>query len=169
MAAIHYKLNNAQRAATGFTDLYVVKYDNTSDLDKTGQTDNDTISVTLDDGMEIGDLVRLPVFAQIKTAFTSPAATPVDTLTVSVGITGSTASLLAASNLITTGPVSIAANVGYASGEAIAEYVWTAATNDLLADFNPDSSAKCSELSAGEVWIWADIKRTTELMGAIQA
>ena len=144
----------------GFTDLFTVTH---ADL-VAAAADGVLEAVTLDT-LAFGDIV-FDAMMEVKTAWGSPAATPVDTLTVSVGYTVATPTeFIAASNLITTGPVAIAAKVAYGHGETWVPYATPTGGVTMYAGFDADASGKPAETNAGELLIWMNISRWADRVG----
>lgn len=151
----HAKLSAAQIAATGFTDLFVI-----TAADLTVTTDDLLQNIALD-VLQLGDVIRNHTLLEIKKAF-SPVPSGNAAVTASVGRTGDGyTDCLAASALVTN--TAIAVGTAYAAGEAIADQVIAAANTTLYCqvDIN-DVDGDLATMTAGEIWIWLHINRTSE-------
>lgn len=152
----HYKLSKDQIAANGFTDLFVVSAD-----DLTVTTDDLLQNIALDTLM-LGDVVRNHTLLEIKKII-APQPSANAAVTASVGRTGAGyVDCLAASALMAAGTAT-PVKTAYAAGEAIADQV-IAADNTVLycqVDIN-DADGDLATITAGEIWIWTYIDRTSE-------
>lgn len=139
-----YRLKNEERGGIGFTDLFVVTHaDFTEAVDDTNQ------SITLTP-LAVGDLVMNNSLLEVRTNANVAAA-----VTGELGVTGSTAALIAASNLLAAGAeyFTVASTVG--------PYIATSAV-DLLFTGNPGATDNLDEMTAGEFWIWVTISRKAD-------
>jgi hypothetical protein len=117
------------------------------------------------DALAFGDVV-FDSAIEVKTAWGSPTATPVDTLSVAIGYTiAAPTEFIAASNLVTTGPVAIAAKVVYGHGETWVPYATPTGGKSIYAGFDADASGKPAETNAGEILIWMNISRWADRVG----
>lgn len=140
----HYHLKREEQAGIGYTDLFIV-----TQADFTEAVDNTNQSITLA-SLAVGDVVMNNVLLEVRTNANVVAA-----VTGAVGVTGSTAALLAAANLLAAG------DEYYISGASIAPYVAIAAV-DLLFTGDPGTTDNLAEMTAGEFWIWASISRKAD-------
>lgn len=139
-----YRLKNEERAGIGFTDLFVVRK-----ADFTEVTNNTAQSIILT-ALAVGDLVMNNTLLEVKTN-----ATVLATATGSVGVTGAVAQLVAASNLLAAG------DEYYSVAATVAPYAAIAAVN-LLFTAVPGAAEALASMGAGEFWIWATINRKAE-------
>jgi len=140
----HYHLKREEQAGIGFTDLFIVK-----EADFTEAVDNTNQSITLT-ALAVGDLVMNNSLLEVKTNANVVAA-----VTGELGVTGSTAALIAASNLLAAG------DEYYTVANSVAPYVATSAVN-LLFTGNPGTNDNLAEMTAGEFWIWVTISRKAD-------
>lgn len=150
--AKHYLLTEDQKAANGFTDLFVIKYDNSTLLAES--TDNTPASVVLD-GLVRGDVVRQDALIEITTAWSGDAAL---TGTVSLGVVGDTTAITPTLTLTTTGTGAAIGGAVVSANQTDAGYVATTGIN-LVAEFTPDADSAVDEWTAGEIRIWVNISR----------
>lgn len=139
-----YRLKNEERAGIGFTDLFVVRK-----ADFTEAVNNTAQSIVLT-ALAVGDLVMNNTLLEVKTN-----ATVLATATGAVGVTGTVAALVAASNLLAAG------DEYYTVAAGIAPYATIAAVN-LLFTGVPGAAEALASMGAGEFWIWATINRKAE-------
>lgn len=153
----HHILKADQRAATGFTDLYVISA--ARDF-ATSTTDDLLLNIKLDT-LDLGDVVRNHTLAEIKKIF-APVPSANAVVTVSAGRTGSSyVDLLAASNLVNS--TAIPVNTAYAAGEAIADVLIAADDTAVYAQIDiTDTDGDIATMTSGEVWIWMAISRKIE-------
>lgn len=136
----------------GFTDLFVV--DVTTDLD-----DADTAETLNLLALNIGDIVFPQVALDVKTNVDGPSLTAA---TGSVGVTGAVTQLTAASNLLAAG------NEHFVPGAAVGAYATVAADIYLVLDFAL-TGCNAADLTAGEIWVWANISRKADRLTGAQA
>ena len=149
----HYLLSAAQKAATGFTDLFVVNH-----ADLTEATDNTDQSLTLD-ALEFGDLVGYHALIEIKQAFDAATVSADNACTVSLGVTGAVTQIIGAS-AIAAGGAGTAAKTGYATAAGGSPYYTPTGGKNLLANFDvTDADGSLAEYTAGELYIWCNISR----------
>jgi hypothetical protein len=146
-----YVLSEEQKSASGFTNLFVITY---KDFAATTTATTD-LPITLT-ALNFGDVVEYNPLMEIKTAF---AGLP-DAIAVSLGVTSALTQFIGASNLVTTGPVAIAAKTAYTIAAAAAPYVTPTGGKNLIANFDvTDATNALSTATAGELWIWVKISR----------
>lgn len=150
--AKHYLLTEDQKAANGFTDLFVIKYDNSTLLAES--TDNTAAAVVLD-GLVLGDVVKQDALVEVTTAWAGDAAL---TATVSVGVVGTATALTPALTITTAGTGAAVGTAETSDNQTNAHYVATTGIN-LIATFTPDADSAVDEFTAGELRIWLNISR----------
>lgn len=154
--ARHYLLSAAQKAATGFTDLFVLTH-----ADLTTATDNTDQTITLD-SLEFGDKVGYEALIEIVTAFDAANVSADNAMTVSVGVTGAVTQIIGASALAASG-TGTAAKTGYATAAGGSPYYTPTGGKDLLATFDiTDADGAVADYSAGEIRIWLNISRWSQ-------
>jgi hypothetical protein len=152
----HYLLKADQKAATGFTDLFIV-----TEADLTETTDNTDQSVTLD-ALEFGDLVGYNALIEIRTAFDAATVSADNACTVSLGVTGAVTQIIGAS-AITAGGAGTAAKTAYATAAGGAAYPTPTGGKNLLVNFDvTDADGSLAEYTTGELWIWVNISRYSQ-------
>lgn len=151
--ARHYLLSAAQKAATGFTDLFVLTH-----ADLTEATDNTDQSITLD-ALEFGDKVGYEALIEIVTAFDANNVSADNAVTVSLGVTGALTQVIGASAISASG-TGTAAKTGYATAAGGSPYYTPTGGKNLIANFDiTDADGALADFSAGELRIWANISR----------
>jgi len=144
----------------GFTDLFTIDY---TDMGvAAAQTDNDNRDVVLD-ALAAGDWV-LDGLLEILTPWNSLTTAPIDTFTASVGPVGTETATIASAYLKTTGTPPTGMVIAKTTYAFTARYLPVAAIN-LVCRFDPDSSAKPGESTAGKLAIWLQISRWADRVG----
>lgn len=152
----HYLLNETQKSATGFTDLFVLTH-----ADLTQATDNTDQSITLD-ALEFGDLVGYHALIEIVTAFDAANVSADNAVTVSLGVTGALTQIIGASAIAASG-AGTAAKTAYATAAGGSPYVTPTGGKDLIANFDiTDADGALADFSAGELRIWVNISRWSQ-------
>ncbi len=155
----HFLLNAAQKAATGYTDLFVIQ----PAVDFTQSTDNTDQTLTLD-ALEFGDIVENRALIEIRSALgTTAEGTGVPStdfaLTIALGVTGATSQFIGASDLAAAGAAT-AAKTAYATANSAAAYCTPSGGKNILATLDiTDADGSLAEVDYGEIWIWMDINR----------
>lgn len=155
----HYLLTAAQKAATGYTDLFVIQ----PKVDFTETTDNTDQTLTLD-ALAFGDIVENRALIEIKEALgTTAAGTGVPSAdfacTISLGVTGATTQFIGASAIAAAGAAT-AAKTAYATAAGAAAYPVPSGGKNLLATVDiTDADGSLAEVEYGEIWVWMDISR----------
>lgn len=141
-----FALQKSQFTKQGFTHLFKVSY-----TDVASQTTDDTDeTVTLLTLVE-GDVVFPEVVVDVKTDFAGITA-----CNASIGVTSAVTQLSANTSVL-----AAAANA-FASSD-VAPYVVPSGGKDLLVNFDPDANTEAlSDLTAGELWIWARISKKAD-------
>lgn len=156
----HVLLNAAQKAATGFTDVFVLTH-----ADLTQATDNTDQSITLD-ALAFGDLVGYHALIEIVTAFDAAAVSADNALTVSLGVTSALTQIIGASALAASG-VGTVAKTAYATASGGSPYVTPTGGKDLIANFDiTDADGALVDYSTGEIRIWVNISRWSQRASA---
>jgi hypothetical protein len=158
----HYKLTAAQRAATGYTDLFTFKATTGTDSEFTAHTTNDLLLDIAMDTLNAGDVVHDKTVLDLRTALTpDPSANA--TVTISVGRTATAyTDILAASTVINAG-TQLAAKTAFATGAAIGHQIIAADSTVLYCQVDiTDTDGALGTITAGEWWIWMSIDRQTE-------
>jgi hypothetical protein len=151
--ARHYLCTAAQKAATGFTDLFVLTH-----ADLTQATDDADQAVTLD-ALEFGDIVENRALIEIVTAFDAANVSADNAVTVSLGVTGALTQIIGTS-AISAGGAGTAAKTAYATAAGGAAYPTPTGGKDLIANFVcVDADGALVDFSAGELAIWCTISR----------
>lgn len=152
----HYLLTAAQKAATGFTDLFVVTH-----ADLTEATDNTDQAITLD-ALAFGDLVGYNALIEIQTAFDAANVSADNAVTVSLGVTGALTQVIGASAIAAAG-AGTAASTSYATAAGGAPYPTPTGGKNLVANFDiTDADGSLADFSAGELRIWCNISRKSQ-------
>jgi len=150
----HYKLRPPQIAAVGFTDLFVLTH-----ADLTETTDNTDQAITLDQ-VEFGDYIAYDALIEIKTAF--DAASADEGLNITLGVNGALTQFIGNSALVSSG-TGTAAKTAYAPAAGGAPYIVPTGGKNIQANFDiTDADGDLEDHSAGEVWIWMNIRRLIE-------
>lgn len=157
--AKHYLLNSEQRARTGFTDLFIVKYTDVS----ASIADNTAATVTLD-SLALGDVVLQDTLIEVRTAWAGPADL---TATASVGVTGTATALTPALTITTAGAGTAITTTDTSDNQTNAHYA-AAAAIDLIATITPDADSGVDEFTAGELAIWMNISRAADRRRAVE-
>jgi hypothetical protein len=154
--AKHYLLKADQKAATGFTDLFILTH-----ADLTETTDNTDQAITLD-ALEFGDLVGYNALIEIREAFDAATVSADNACTVSLGVTGAATQVIGAS-AIAAGGAGTAAKTAYATAAAGAAYPTPTGGKNLIATFDvTDADGSLAEYTAGELWVWVNISRHSQ-------
>src|SRR5262245_6203523 len=140
----HYRLKQEERAGIGFTDLFIVTH-----ADFTTTTDDAAQSITLCT-LAVGDLVMNNALLEVRTNANVVAA-----VTGSLGVTGSVAAIIAASNLLAAG------TEYYTVASTVGPYITTSAV-DLLFTADPGATDNVDEMTRVAVWIWVTSNRRGE-------
>lgn len=149
----HYLAREIAKAASGFTDLFVLTH-----ADLTEATDNTDQAITLD-ALEFGDLVGYQALIEIRTAFDAATVSADNALTVSLGVTGALTQIIGASALAAAG-AGTAAKTAYAPAAGGAAYPTPTGGKNLIANFDiTDADGALVDYTAGEIWIWVNISR----------
>jgi hypothetical protein len=148
----HYKLTAEQASATGFTDLFVIAYNDAALT--AAVADNTAVAVTLD-ALALGDVVRQDVLIEPTVGWTGPSDL---TATVSAGVTGTATALTPALTITTAGAATAISTTDTSDNQTNAHYAAAAAIN-LIATFTPDADSGVDEFTAGELRIWMNISR----------
>lgn len=148
MALKHIPLSLNERAMTGYTDLYIIKY-----TDLTEGTDNTAQALTLET-LAAGDIVKQDVLVEVQSAWNGDSAL---TATVSVGVTSAATALTPALTICTAGTGAAATAADTSDCQTNAHYV--SAGIAMLATFTPDADSALDEFTSGELRIWANISR----------
>jgi hypothetical protein len=139
----HYRLLNSERLAGGFTDLFKVTHnDLTMATAATGQT------LTLAT-LRTGDVIFTGLLLEVKEAFAGCT-----TLTASLGVDGALTQFLAGTTM-----KSLACMV---PANTVAAYPATATKSFQLAFASPGAGESLVNATAGELWIWATLFRTSD-------
>lgn len=155
----HTLLTAAQKAATGFTDLFVLTH-----ADLTEAVDNTDQAITLD-ALAFGDLVGYHALIEIVTAFDAAAVSADNALTVSLGVTSALTQIIGASALAAAG-VGTAAKTAYATAAGGAAYATPTGGKNLIANFDiTDADGALVDYSTGEIRIWCNISRWASRAG----
>ena len=148
----HYLLSEEQKSRTGFSDLFVIPYNDAALT--AAVADNTAVAVTLT-SLALGDVVKQDVIVEPSVGWTGPSDL---TATVSVGVTG-TATALTPALTITTGGAATAVSTADTSDNQTNAHYAAAATIAMIATFTPDADSGVDEFTAGELKIWANISR----------
>ncbi len=157
--AKHYLLNSEQRARTGFTDLFIVKYTDVS----ASIADNTAATVTLD-SLALGDVVLQDTLIEVRTAWAGPSDL---TATASVGVTGTATALTPALTITTAGAGTAILTTDTSDNQTNAHYAASTAI-DLIATITPDADSGVDEFTAGELAIWMNISRAADRRRAVE-
>lgn len=152
----HYKLSKDQRAARGFTDLFVITADDAT------ETTNQTSQAVVLDKVNLGDVIRNHTLMEIKTPFT-PQLSADSSVLAQVGRTGPAYTDVGAA-VLQAGGVARPVGTTTSGSESIADQVIAADDTDLVCYLAnaTDADGALSTLTAGELWIWMDINRSSE-------
>jgi hypothetical protein len=148
----HYLLNEDQKAATGFSDLFVIPYTDAALV--AAVADNTAVAVTLT-ALALGDVVKQDVIVEPSIGWTGPSDL---TATVSVGVTGTATALTPALTITTAGAATAVSTADTSDNQTNAHYAASTAIN-MIATFTPDADSGIDEFTAGELKIWANISR----------
>ncbi len=152
----HHLLNTVQRAATGFTDLFVITH-----ADLTEATDNTDQTLTLD-ALAFGDVVGYEALLEIVTAFDAATVSADNAVTVAIGVTGATTQIIGAS-AITAAGAGTAAYTAYATAAGGSPYVTPTGGKNLLATVDiTDADGALADFTAGELHLWLKILRRAD-------
>jgi hypothetical protein len=149
----HYVLNNAQKAATGFTDLFVIKY--TDWIESTNDTDE---AITLID-CGLGDFLDNRVLVEVKTNVAGLTTCNGLVSIASDGTLTTTATaVVASSNLLAAG------SEYYTGAESVPHICITDTTSNVvfIADPGTNTQSTADEATAGEIWIWLNYSRAAD-------
>lgn len=154
--ARHVLLNAAQKAATGWTDVFYLSH-----ADLTEATDNTDQAITLD-ALAFGDVVGYNALIEIVTAFDANNVSADNAVTVSLGVTGALTQIIGASAIAASG-AGTAAKTGYSTAAGGAAYVTPTGGKNLIANFDiTDADGALADFSAGELRIWVNISRESQ-------
>lgn len=152
----HSLLNPYQRAATGFTDLFVVTH-----ADLTETTDNTDQTLTLD-ALAFGDVVGYEALIEIVTAFDAATVSADNACTVALGVTGATTQFIGASAIAAAG-AGTAAYTAYATAAGGAPYPTPTGGKNILVTVDvTDADGALADYTAGELNIWMKILRRSD-------
>jgi len=158
----HIKLRNVQQFDGGFTDLFIVGYNQvrsvsngvvTTSSDFTAAATSQTITLL---ALNIGDIVLNHSALFVKTAVTGGA---VSAMTASLGVTSATTRLLATVDVFTN---AVAAGGTFTSA-AVDSYATIAASKNLLLTM-ASTGGNMSAITAGELWIYTKIMRVQDFL-----
>ena len=153
----HYIFNEQQRAATGYTDLYVV-----TAADLTETTNNTDQAITLDT-LAFGDIVNNRASITIATAFDLAVAG--ETLAVSLGVTSALTQVIGASTIISSG-TAVAAKTSFVPAGSTAAYPTPSGGKSLLLNFDiTAASGALATHDVGELLVYANISRYAHRVG----
>lgn len=151
----HYILNSEARARVGFTDMFVVKYNDP--LLTAAVADNTAVEVPLT-ALALGDKVEQDVLIEVRTAWAGPADL---TATASVGVVGDTTALTPTLAITTAGTGLAAGNAVASANQTDPAYIASTAIN-MIVNFTPDADSGIDEFTAGELVVWANISRAAD-------
>ena len=153
----HYRATSAEQVARlGATDLFWIKYDNTT---LTAESTDNTAAAVVLDGLTIGDIVFQNAWVKVLTEWSGPSDL---TATVSVGVVGTATALTPALTITTTGTGAAVGTTETSDNQTNAHYVASTGIN-LIATFTPDADSAVDEFTAGELLIGLNILRHTEV------
>lgn len=156
----HIIYTPSQRARTGYSDLFVLTH-----ADLTEATDNTDQAITLD-ALAFGDIVKYDAVIQIKTALDAANVSADNAVTVSLGVTSALTQIIGASALAASG-AGTAAKTTYCAAAGGAAYPVPSGGKNLIANFDiTDADGALADFSAGEIHIYVNIVRYTDLVGA---